>query len=97
MATQISKKIERMVGVSTMVDKLWSTRISSITETKNIQGIGAIPYPEVHERAVRRRFTAEYKIGILKETEPVRKGVRLAPCCAGKGFSRPISLHGNVS
>ena len=37
--------------------------------TKSIQSIGTIPEPEVHERAVRRRFTAEYKLRILKKAE----------------------------
>ena len=37
--------------------------------TKSIQSIGAIPETEVRERAVRRRFTAEYKLRILKEAE----------------------------
>ena len=45
------------------------TGISSIKETKNTQGIRAVPDPEVSERAVRRRFTAEYKLRILKEAE----------------------------
>jgi len=37
--------------------------------TKSIHSIGTIPEPEVHERAVRRRFTAEYKLRILKKVE----------------------------
>jgi len=37
--------------------------------TKSIQSIGTIPETEVRERAVRRRFTAEYKLRILKEAE----------------------------
>lgn len=37
--------------------------------TKSIQSIGAIPETEVRERAVRRKFTAEYKLRILKEAE----------------------------
>ena len=37
--------------------------------TKGIQSIGIIPETEVRERAVRRRFTAEYKLRILKEAE----------------------------
>ena len=44
-----------------------ATQISK--ETKNIQGIRTVPDPEVRERAVRRRFTAEYKLRILKEAE----------------------------
>jgi len=37
--------------------------------TKSIQSIGTIPETEVRERAVRRRFMAEYKLRILKEAE----------------------------
>ncbi len=44
-----------------------ATQVSK--ETKNIQGIRTVPDPEVSERAVRRRFTAEYKLRILKEAE----------------------------
>jgi len=47
------------VSVTTQVNK----------GTKSIQSIGAIPETEVRERAVRRRFTAEYKLRILKEAE----------------------------
>ena len=38
-------------------------------ETKNIQGIRTVPDPEVREKAVRRKFTAEHKLRILKEAE----------------------------
>ena len=38
-----------------------------IRETKNVQDIRTVPDPKVRERAVRRRFTAEYKLRILKE------------------------------
>ena len=44
-----------------------ATQISK--ETRNTQGIRTVPEPEVRERAVRRRFTAEYKLRILKEAE----------------------------
>ncbi len=47
------------VSVATQVNK----------GTKSIQSIGTIPETEVRERAVRRRFTAEYKLRILKEAE----------------------------
>jgi len=50
-----------------------ATQISK--ETRNIQGIRTVPDPEVRERAVRRRFMAEYKLRILKEAES----------CTGRG------------
>ena len=63
MEPQVIRKMEEMEGVRR------TTGISSIKETKSIQSIVAIPEPEVRERAVRRRFTAEYKLRILKEAE----------------------------
>ena len=36
-----------------------ATQVSK--ETKNIQGIRTVPDPEVREKAVRRKFTAERK------------------------------------
>ena len=38
-------------------------------ESMEPQVIRTVPDPEVRERAVRRRFTAEYKLRILKEAE----------------------------
>jgi len=50
----------------------------AMIETREGQGIRAVADPEVPEKAVRRRFTAEYKRRILKEvdvcTEPGQLG-----------------------
>lgn len=50
----------------------------AMIETREGQGIRAVADPEVSEKAVRRRFTAEYKRWILKEvdvcTEPGQLG-----------------------
>lgn len=50
----------------------------AMIETREGQGIRAVADPEVPEKAVRRRFTAEYKRRILKEvdvcTEPGQRG-----------------------
>jgi len=50
----------------------------AMIETREGQGIRAVADPEVPEKAVRRRFTAEYKRRILKEvdvcTEPGQFG-----------------------
>jgi len=50
----------------------------AMIETREGQGIRAVADPEVPEKAVRRRFTAEYKRWILKEvdvcTEPGQLG-----------------------
>jgi len=63
MESQVIRKMEEMEGVRR------TTGISSIKETENIQDIGPIPDPEVREKAVRRRFTADYKLRILKKAE----------------------------
>jgi len=63
MEPQVIRKMEEKEGVRR------TTGIPSIKETKNIQGIRTVPDPEVRERAVRRRFTAEYKLRILREAE----------------------------
>lgn len=63
MESQVIRKMEEMEGVRR------TTGISSIKETENIQDIRPIPDPEVREKAVRRRFTAEYKLRILKKAE----------------------------
>ncbi|MEA2014794.1 MAG: hypothetical protein U9N38_05775 [Thermodesulfobacteriota bacterium] len=76
---QVIRKMEKMEGGRR------PTGIFSIKEIKNIQGIRTVPDPEVPERAVRRRFTAEYKLRILKEAE----------FCAERGqlgsFQKPAS------
>jgi len=63
MEPQVLSRMEEMEGVRR------TTGISSIKKTKNIHGIRDIPNPEVREKAVRRRFTAAYKLQILKEAE----------------------------
>ena len=42
-------------------------------ETRETQGIRAVADPEVPEKAVRRRFTAEYKRRILKEADACKE------------------------
>jgi len=54
--------------------------------TKSIQSIGTIPETEVRERAVRRRFTAEYKLRILKEAESCTKNGQLGSLLRREGL-----------
>ena len=54
--------------------------------TKSIQSVGAIPETEVRERAVRRRFTAEYKLRILKEAESCTKNGQLGSLLRREGL-----------
>jgi len=55
-------------------------------EPKKIQGIRTVPDPEVREKAVRRRFTAEYKLRILKEAESCTKKGQLGVLLRREGL-----------
>jgi len=80
MSTHISKRTEEMEGGRR------PNRITSVKETKRIPGVRAIPEPEVRERAVRRRFTAEYKLRILKEAESCTKRGQLGALLRREGL-----------
>jgi len=80
MGPQVIRNMEEMEGVRR------TTGISSIKETKNIQGISTAPDPEVRERAVRRRFTAEYKLRILKEAESCNEQGQLGSLLRREGL-----------
>ena len=80
MEPQVIRKMEEMEGVRR------TTGISSIKETRNIQGIRTVPDPEVRERAVRRRFTAEYKLRILREAESCTKNGQLGALLRREGL-----------
>ena len=80
MEPQVIRKMEEMEGVRR------TTGISSIKETKSIQSIVAVPEPEVRERAVRRRFTAEYKLRILKEAESCKERGQLGALLRREGL-----------
>lgn len=67
MEARISNRIEEIPGVRR------TTGISSIHKTKTVQAISTIPDPEVREKAVRRRFTAAYKLQVLQEAERCRE------------------------
>ena len=80
MEPQVIRKMEEMEGVRR------TTGISSIKETKNIQGIRTVPDPEVRERAVRRRFTAEFKLRILRKAEFCKEQGQLGSLLRGEGL-----------
>jgi len=80
MESQVIRKTEEMEGVRR------TTGISSVKETENIQGIKAIPDPEVREKAVRRRFTAEYKLRILKEADSCTEKGRIGALLRREGL-----------
>jgi hypothetical protein len=63
MLVHISKKPEEMEGVRR------TTGISSGSRAEGREGLSVVPDSEVPEKAIRRRFTAEYKRRILGEAE----------------------------
>lgn len=63
MLTNANVRIEEMEGVHR------TTGISSIAEPQSTHGLRMVSDPEVSEKPVRRRFTAEYKRLILREAE----------------------------
>lgn len=63
MLTNANVKIEEIPVV------LQTPSISSIAELQSSRGLRTVSDPEVSERPVRRRFTAEYKRRILREAE----------------------------
>ena len=75
MLTNANAKIEEMEGVRR------TTGISSIAESKSSHVLRMVSDPEVSEKPVRRRYTAEYKRRILREAEtckePGQKGALL--------------------
>ncbi len=58
-----SKELEEMEGARR------ATGIPSSSRTGGQCGLSVVPDSEVPEKAVRRRFTAEYKCSILREAE----------------------------
>jgi transposase len=80
MSTHINEKAEEIEGFRR------ATVASSIKETKTIPGVRAILEPEVREKAVRRKFTAEYKLGILKEAESCTKRGQLGALLRREGL-----------
>lgn len=87
MEPRISNRMEEMEGVRR------TTGISSIHKTKNVQTISTIPDPEVREKAVRRRFTAAYKLQILQEAERCREHGQIGALLRREGLysSNPVT------
>src|SRR4030043_2088107 len=63
----VSKRVEEMEGGR------MATGISSGGRTRGRAGLSVVPDSEVPEKAVRRRFTAEYKRRILREAESCKE------------------------
>jgi transposase len=62
------------------------TGISSSIRTGGPAGLSVVPNPEVPEKAIRRRFTAEYKRRILRETETCREMRQLGALLRREGL-----------
>jgi len=63
-----------------------ATGISSSLTPHRSRGITAVPDPEVPEKATRRRFTAEYKLRILREAQGCREQNQLGALLRREGL-----------
>jgi transposase-like protein len=69
-----------------------ATGISSSFTPHRSKGINSVPNPEVTEKATRRRFTAEYKLRILREAEECREQNQLGAMLRREGL-----YHSNLT
>src|SRR5450756_2857619 len=67
MLVDVSRGLEEMEGARR------ATGISSSGRTGGLAGLSVVPDSEVPEKAVRRRFTAEYKRRVLREAEACKE------------------------
>jgi transposase-like protein len=77
MLVHISKGLEEMEG---------DRRAASISLSNRTGGLSVVPDSEVPEKAVRRRFTAEYKRRILREAETCKEQGRLGALLRREGL-----------
>ena len=80
MLVDVSKGHEEMEGA------LRATGISSCGRTGGLADLSVVPDSEVPEKAVRRRFTAEYKHRILREAEACKEQGRLGAFLRREGL-----------
>ena len=77
----MEKKEAMLVDVSKELEEMEEARratgISSSGRTGGLADLSVVPDSEVPEKAVRRRFTAEYKRRILREAEACKEQGRL--------------------
>ena len=69
-----------------------ATGISSSLAPHRSRGITVVPDPEVPEKATRRRFTAEYKLRILREAQGCREQNQLGAMLRREGL-----YHSNLA
>jgi hypothetical protein len=65
----------------------------------NLHGLlpASVPNPEVLEKPLRRRFTAEYKLRILKEVDALTDSGQIGALLRREGLYSSISLPGGGS
>jgi len=80
MLVNVSKVLEEMEGARR------ATGISSSTASRGSRGMNVVPDSEVSEKAVRRRFTAEYKRRILQEAEGCKEQGQLGALLRREGL-----------
>jgi transposase len=73
-------------GLEEMEGARRATGISSSNRAGGSAGLSVVPNPEVPEKAIRRRFTAEYKQRILKEAEACKKTGQLGALLRREGL-----------
>jgi transposase-like protein len=76
----VSKELEEMEGAHR------ATGISSSSRTVGQGGLSVVPDSEVPEKAIRRRFTAEYKRSILKKAESCKEYGQLGALLRREGL-----------
>lgn len=80
MLVDVSKGLEEMEGARR------ATGISSSGRTAGLADLSVVPDSEVPEKAVRRRFTAEYKRRILREAEACKEQGRVGALLRREGL-----------
>jgi transposase-like protein len=80
MLVDVSKGLEEMEGARR------ATGISSSGRTGGLADLSVVPDSEVPEKAVRRRFTAEYKRRILREAEACKDQGRVGALLRREGL-----------
>ena len=80
MLVHISKKPEEMEGARR------TTGISSGSRTEGLAGLSVVPDSEVPEKAIRRRYTTEYKRRILREAEACSERGKLGALLRREGL-----------
>jgi hypothetical protein len=80
-------EMEETLGAGRFVEGAVGER-NEIPGAHAVSGGGSRPDPELAERPRRRRFTAEYKLRILREAAGSTRSGRSRRCCAVRACTR---------